>query len=109
MHVRHKEKSPFLLRLECLLHMRRVPIHNHSKLGLGTGRELGNLERDTLFSELLIGVERRAESVACNGQLNAPGTRTLTIAHEDVDSFVSGCTIFLKEDGRLRMCADGGW
>ena len=61
MHVRHKKKCPFLLRLERLLHMRRVPIHNHSKMGLGTGCELGSLERNTLFSELLIGVERLAD------------------------------------------------
>ena len=66
--------------------MRRVSIHNHSKLGLGIGCELWNLEGNTLFSELLIGVERLAESVACNGKLNAPGTRTLTIPNENVRS-----------------------
>src|SRR6266481_2479674 len=109
MPVRPKKERPFLLRLERLLHMRRVSIHNHSKLGLGIGCELWNLEGNTLFSELLIGVERLAESVACNGKLNAPGTRTLTISHEDVQSFVNGCTVFLKKDCRLCMCADGGW
>ena len=109
MYVKHKKECPFLLRLERLLHMRRVPIHNHSKMGLGTGCELGSLERNTLFSELLIGVERLAESVAWNGKLNAPGTRTLTIPLEDVHSFANGCNMFLKEDRRLCMCADGGW
>src|SRR5579859_6003075 len=109
MHVRHKKERPFLLRLERLLHMRRVPIHNHSKLGLRIACELGNLEGNTLFPEVLIGVERLAESVARNGKLNAPGTRTLTISHEDVHSFVNGCSVFLKKDCRLCMCADDGW
>src|ERR1700730_12207465 len=109
MHVRHKKERPFLLRLERLLHLRRVPIHNHSKTGLGIGCEPGNLERNTLFSELLISVEQRTVSVTCKGELNSPRARTLTIPHEDVDAFVNGCTMFPKEDGRLCMCADSCW
>jgi hypothetical protein len=89
--------------------MRRVAIQNHGKRGVRIGDELGNLERDTFFTELLIGAERCAENVARNGKLNAPGTRTLTVANEDVDSFVQGCAMFLKEDGRLCMRGDGCW
>src|ERR1700722_10144471 len=89
--------------------MSRMPIDDHSKLGLRVGCELGNLERNTLFSEVLIGAKPLAGSVACNSELNAPGTRTLTISHEDVDAFVNRCAMFLKKDSWFCMCADGGW
>src|SRR5258708_34873245 len=78
MHVRHKKERPVLLRLEGLLHMRRVAIQNHGKRGVRIGDELGNLERDTFSTEVLIGADRRAESVTRNGSLNAPGTSTPT-------------------------------
>src|SRR5258708_33208636 len=86
-----------------------VAMQNYGKRGVRIGDELGNLERDTFFTELLIGAERCAESVARNGKLNAPGTRALTVANEDVDSFVQGCAMFLKEDGRRCMRGDSCW
>ena len=58
--------------------MSRMPIDDHSELGLRVVCDLGNLERNTLFSEVLIGAKPLAGSVACNSELNAPGAKAVT-------------------------------